>query len=159
MLRGQNLGDDDVTLVAAGRDIKYTTPRDPLTGTPLISSNGIELAGPGSLEVIAGRDIDLGTSKGIVTHGNILLNPLLPDGGASITMIAGAPLFASGAKPHVTAGSGSSPIRFEQQELIDYVRQVTGDATVDASNVAAKFNALTGDQQWPLIMSAFFTAL
>jgi len=47
-----------------------------------------QLGGPGSLVVLAGRDVDLGFSAGITTVG-ATVNPSLPDTGADISVIAG----------------------------------------------------------------------
>ena len=48
----------------------------------------MQLAGPGRLDVVAGRDVDLGSSTGIVTIGD-QLNAALADSGAAINIIAG----------------------------------------------------------------------
>ena len=87
---GQNLHPDDVTRFIAGRDIVFATVRDPVSG--LIASGSearIAIGGPGRVEVIAGRDIDLGASKGVISRGN-LANPYLPEGGADLLFVAGA---------------------------------------------------------------------
>ena len=87
---GQNMRDDDVTRFLAGRDIVFDTVRDPLSGTiSLENSARIAIGGPGRVELIAGRDINLGTSLGVVTRGN-LTNPYLPEGGADLLALAGA---------------------------------------------------------------------
>lgn len=75
--RSQNMVSDNVTRLQAGRDITLTA-----------SNNQISVSGPGRLEVLAGRNIDLGPSIGIETLGN-LTNPVLPDTGADITVMAG----------------------------------------------------------------------
>ena len=107
----QNLHDDDVTVVSAGRDIIAYNANSALRiaaqspgnilniGDPALPGD-LQLAGPGSLEVLAGRNLDLGvgpsnadgTGVGIVTVGNAR-NPALPFDGASI--FAGAGLGAS----------------------------------------------------------------
>ncbi|MFX7663280.1 hypothetical protein ABTJ72_18950, partial [Acinetobacter baumannii] len=61
---------NELTLMQAGRDVRFT------------SGIGLEIAGPGDLIVLAGRDIDLGTSTGIVSRGNLSNSTLLPEGGA-----------------------------------------------------------------------------
>jgi filamentous hemagglutinin family protein len=102
----QNVAATDVTLVAAGRDILAYNANTPLRVTARSAGNilnigdealagDIQLAGPGTLEVLAGRNLDLGigpgntdgTGVGIVTVGNAR-NPALPFDGAGI--IAGA---------------------------------------------------------------------
>jgi filamentous hemagglutinin family protein len=76
---GENINATDVTRVIAGRDIAFSSANP---------NFGINLDGPGSLQVVAGRNINLGPSYGIVTEGN-LVNPGLADSGASITVMTG----------------------------------------------------------------------
>ena len=82
-LIGQNLADDDLTLVKAGRDLVFSTAieKDP-TGP------GIEMAGPGHLAVMVGRNIDLGSSIGITSIGN-LYNKSLTNEGCDILVTSG----------------------------------------------------------------------
>lgn len=81
---GQNLNADDVTIVQAGRDIVF----DPLTLNAK-QGNTIQIGGIGQLDVLAGRNIKLSNSDGIVSLGN-RRNPYLPEGqGADITVLAG----------------------------------------------------------------------
>jgi filamentous hemagglutinin family protein len=83
-LISQHISDDDVTRIEVGGSIEMPTA-PPGTNVQAV----IQVNGPGSLEVIAGADIDLSNSVGIVTRGN-LENPYLPEGGASILVLAGA---------------------------------------------------------------------
>lgn len=115
----QNLHETDISIVSAGRDIVGYAPNSlaRLASLPLVTvispwttvvqmdspqAGDIQLGGPGSLHLLAGRNIDLGvdaragtatapqngTATGIVTIGN-QSNPFLPLSGASITMAAG----------------------------------------------------------------------
>lgn len=83
----QNLNADQTSIIRAGRDVRYTSPRN---NSGLLTSNGegIRIGGDGYLEVAAGRNIDLGTTGGIVSSGN-LDNPNLAYGGADIVLLAG----------------------------------------------------------------------
>jgi filamentous hemagglutinin family protein len=86
----QNVNPSDVSIVAAGGNI-----------TPYVGNQAgdIQISGPGTLEVAAGGNIDLGngvanangTSAGITSIGN-QRNPLLPLGGADISVAAGITL-------------------------------------------------------------------
>jgi hypothetical protein len=127
----------------------------------------VSVGGPGRLELVAGGDVDLSTSNGIITNGN-LHNPFLADGGASITVAAGTKALALDGIPHFDAAqfladsvpAGSlPPIRLSASAIAAYVRMTTGDTSVSESNAAAKFNALSGEQQWPLVLDAFYAAL
>jgi len=96
---GQNLATSDVTLLEAGRDF-YDPNLVSGQSVPLI-----ELGGPGTLDVVAGRNLGPITSvneasqsgylhaappqyPGIFTKGN-LLDAYLPDGGADISVAFG----------------------------------------------------------------------
>lgn len=85
----QHVNDGDATLIEANRDIKYTSDRDPASGSLLGNSAKIEVGGSGEVLVKAGRNIDLGASGGISTLGNIL-NTSLADLGANLTILPGA---------------------------------------------------------------------
>ncbi|MEX2480350.1 MAG: filamentous hemagglutinin family protein, partial [Gammaproteobacteria bacterium] len=88
----QHLRADDASLVAAGRDFRFTPNRD--TAGNLSQSlqdrfQGALFSGPGRGIILAGRNIDLGTSDGIVSVGN-LRNFALPDDGADVQVFVGA---------------------------------------------------------------------
>ncbi|MFD0895618.1 filamentous hemagglutinin family protein [Luteolibacter ambystomatis] len=103
----QNVSTSDVSVVSAGRDlIAYdanTSGRIAARSTGNVLASGqtpqagdIQIAGPGTLEVFAGRDLDLGigtnntdgTGTGITSVGNGR-NPYLPFGGADVIIGAG----------------------------------------------------------------------
>lgn len=78
-----------VSEIVAGRDVAFPLIANSLSGTveatPL---QYIRVSGPGRLDVIAGRDVDLGGSTGIVAAAN-LYNPALPEQGANVNVLAG----------------------------------------------------------------------
>jgi filamentous hemagglutinin family protein len=78
-----------ISEIVTGRDISYVTPvRD--NGSIAISSDQIRISGAGRLDVIAGRDINFGTSPGIESLGDSQSsNQALPDNGADVTVMAG----------------------------------------------------------------------
>lgn len=101
----QNVNDDDASIVTSGRDILPYSASGPLRSLSSLAGNAalsgplagdIQISGPGYLDVLAGRDIDLGTGEnnadgtatGITAIGN-LRNPFLGFTGAEITMAAG----------------------------------------------------------------------
>jgi filamentous hemagglutinin family protein len=83
----QHLRDSDLSLLQAGRDVRYTATRDAL-GRIENNTRGIVVEGPGALQIVAGRDIDFQASQGVLTRGN-LDNRFLPAGGASVSLLAG----------------------------------------------------------------------
>ena len=116
----QNTNPKDVTLVSAGRDVVAYYPNSPLltagsTGGNLLGNGAspragdVQLGGPGTLEVFAGRNLSTGvgpnnangTGVGITSIGNAR-NPSLPEQGAQI--IAGAGIGYG--KPDFTAFIG-----------------------------------------------------
>jgi hypothetical protein len=105
----QNVAASDVSVVSAGRDIVLYDPNSSLrtaaqTGdNELLSSQAgspaagdIQINGPGALEVLAGRNLELGigpnnsdgTAVGITSIGNAR-NPNLPFAGADVIAAAG----------------------------------------------------------------------
>ncbi len=119
----QNVSEDDVSVIAAGRDITAYTASSPrrnlaqspgnrLTFTSKFPLAGdLQISGPGTLEVLAGRDLDLGPTSitavdpssglalGIVSVGNAR-NTFLPFAGANLVVGAGV-------GPGMSLGGGS----------------------------------------------------
>lgn len=117
----QNVADSDISVVSAGRDIIAYQPNSLLRSLARLGANellrpttsmagDIQINGPGTLEVLAGRNLDLGvgpnfsdgTGFGITSIGNTR-NPFLPFAGASIVGAAGIGSAAS---------LGQSPVDF-----------------------------------------------
>lgn len=103
----QNVRSSDISYVAAARDILPYSVSGSLraqssqAGNAVVSGQGplagdIQISGPGHLNVIAGRNLDLGTgannadgtATGITSIGN-LRNPALPFAGAEVLVAAG----------------------------------------------------------------------
>lgn len=87
----QHARSTDVSNIVAGGNVRYDYETGSSTSGKTevkYPSLGIRVGGPGSVLVMAGDSIDLADTEGIVTRGN-LDNPYLPEGGASITAIAG----------------------------------------------------------------------
>jgi hypothetical protein len=106
----QNVNDQDISVVSAGRDIIAYDAGSLLRGSteagavdnlaPDVLSGDIQISGPGTLEVLAGRNLNLGNAPanatanadgidlGVVSIGNAR-NPYLPFAGADIITAAG----------------------------------------------------------------------
>ena len=103
----QNTSSLDSSIISAGRDIiaynANTSAREEAASTGNILSTGeaplsgdLQISGPGTLQVLAGRHIDLGTGAvnsdgtgaGIISIGNAR-NPYLPTDGAQLIVAAG----------------------------------------------------------------------
>ncbi len=121
-LFGQHHRSTDVTLIEAGRNLLNTT---------LLGNNGlISLAGPGRLEISAGRQLNLGASAGVETVGN-LYNDTLPVQGAAVQLAASqaATLDAQGLDQFLSrylAASGAPSGADYRNALVDQVRQTLG---------------------------------
>jgi filamentous hemagglutinin family protein len=146
---GQNLNTGDLTLVSAGRDVV-----DGINGG---SEGMIQVGGPGRLDVLAGRNVDLGFSSGITTVGNTT-NPNLPTAeGADLTVIAG---LGQASDNYSSFVSGIiSPSATNQGLLVAYVESLTGQAGLSYATAGAEFAALSAEQQRPLIDQVFFETL
>jgi filamentous hemagglutinin family protein len=110
----QNLTSQDNSIISAGRDIiaynANTSKRERAASDGNILSAGevplsgdLQISGPGTLQVLAGRHIDLGTGAvnsdgtgaGIISIGNAR-NPYLPTQGAQLIISAGLGNIAQG---------------------------------------------------------------
>jgi filamentous hemagglutinin len=153
--QGENLNATDVTLIVAGRD--FSDPEEfTADGTPSISPGVVQVGGPGRLDMLAGRNIDLGLSVGVTTVGN-LFNPNLSTAtGADITMIAGLgqnPDYAGFYKTII------APSPLYQSQLIAYAESLSGQSDLTLAQAQAEFSAFSTDQQRPLVDNVFFSEL
>jgi filamentous hemagglutinin family protein len=140
----QNLNKSDISIVAAGGDILPYNESSPLRSLATDASAGnkifdperntaggklvtalagdIQVSGPGLLEVLAGRNLDLGTGEnlfdgtgvGITSIGNAR-NPNLPFEGASLIALAGI----QGKNGGAALGLANSQIELANLEAID----------------------------------------
>lgn len=155
---GQNLRGTDATVLMAGRDIVSTSPIG-TSGVPGINDRTIQIGGPGRIEVIAGRDIDLGTSSGIVTRGP-LDNPFLPESGASILVLAGAPSapdYAAFVARYIDPPDPAA--RRFGTELAAYIGTLTGSAPPTEAEALTVFRALPASQQAAFVRRVFYAEL
>jgi len=132
---------NELTLMQAGRDVRFT------------SGIGLEIAGPGDLIVLAGRDIDLGTSTGIVSRGNLSNSTLLPEGGARLTIVAG--LRADGEDYRRASAQGFEVLG--ASGLLGKLGQAY--ALLGGTVSASAFEVATPAQQLDLLRQRFGTAV
>ncbi len=166
----QNVRSGDLSVVAAGRDLLPYNAASPLRvaanapGNIPLAARGplagdLQIGGPGDLQVLAGRQLDLGTGPdngdgtgtGVVSIGNAR-NPYLPFGGAGL-------LVAAGLGP--VAGLGSSSLDFDG--FIDrYVRGPDGArliAGLGLPTAGRDFEALNPDERRQAALQVFFRLL
>ncbi len=167
----QNVSADDITLVASGRDVIAFNDNSPLrvlarsAGSALnfgdnALAGDIQISGPGTLEVLAGRNLDLGigptasdgTALGMVTIGNAR-NPYLPFDGAQIVAGAG-----------IGPATGLASSQLDVQRFIDEVLTADVlDGYLGELNVggvtSANFAQLPAEQQAVLAVRMFYLVL
>jgi filamentous hemagglutinin len=146
---GQNLASTDETLISAGRDFVEVIG-DAGNG------NQVQLGGPGRLDLLAGRNVDIGFSFGLTTVGENL-NPNLGNSqGADLTVLAGL-----GQSPDYTSFYSKIilPSMTYQQDLVSYVESQTGQTGLSVAGAESEFSAFTSDAQRPLVDQIFFTEL
>jgi filamentous hemagglutinin len=156
-IQAQHANAGDLSQVTAGRDVAF------ISGNARTDEAKIWVGGLGRLEVTAGRNIDLGTSAGIVSRGD-LDNAGLPGGGADIHVAAGvgaAGIDYTGAVDRLVAELekfGSSPT----DAVLWQARWLVGnDALNGASALAAvkAVQALDADTQRGMVREMVYSAL
>lgn len=166
----QNARPQDVTIVTSGRDIIPANANSPLrvevnrdTNIPNFSAGplagDIQISGQGSLQVLAGRTLDLGTlpghpdgtGVGLTSIGNAR-NPNLPFAGASI--IAGAGIGPS-------TGLGASSLDFDRF-IAEYVEGGRGPeylAELAPEMGGLTFDQLVGEERNRIALEVFYRVL
>ncbi|MEI8298301.1 MAG: filamentous hemagglutinin family protein [Pseudomonadota bacterium] len=153
-LNAQNIAPDSVDSVVAGRDIIYDAGRSN-AGLLLQNSRSVDFSGPGEVLVQAGRDLNLLTSFGLTTSGN-LSNTSLPSTGADLSVIAGvrgAPQYAAFIAKYLVGSAAYD------KQLSDYLTTVTGTAPLSKAAALAAFQALGQNLQAGLIEKLFLAEL
>jgi hypothetical protein len=163
----QNTNATDISVVSAGRDISAfdtstplrilaTTPGNILAFNENANSGDIQISGPGNLEVIAGRTIDLGlgsanadgTGSGITSIGDFR-NPFLPSEGADI-------LIAAGLSTDIATGIEAADF---SQFITDFVNTPDGEKYLQEISPGVVFSEQSADQQRLLAIQVFYLVL
>jgi hypothetical protein len=150
-----NLTASDVSAIVAGRDIIYPTPRT-AEGVLNGANPSIVVDGPGTLELVAGRNVDLGTSAGVTSRGNTV-DTGLTGPGASVSILAGVgdpntQNYSTFINDYLTTSS------LYTSDLISYMQPLLGGSPTAAQALSA-FQALPTAEQAPLIQTIFFDEL
>jgi filamentous hemagglutinin len=167
-LSAQNGSDADETLVQAGRDVANTVTS--FRSALVANGAGIDVSGPGSAVIRAGRDIRFGTvaSTGTVAFGTIGNGKVaeLPAKSAALVLIAGVKeqpaydvILDTYLKPD------ASGVSFDQSRYLALAREALAsaskaiDANAPASAVWSSVQALARPQQDQLARNIFFQEL
>jgi filamentous hemagglutinin len=167
VLRAQNGKDSDETLVQAGRDIANTVQN---VGTSLASNDStIEISGPGSAVLQAGRDIRFANSRNSTpafsSIGNAKVTDL-PSHGASLVLIAGVqgqPAYDLVLDTYLKPGANG--VSFEQSRYLALARQSltnagqVADPNATPTTVWNSVQALARPQRDQLARNIFFQEL
>jgi hypothetical protein len=164
----QNLSATDTSVVSAGRDLVLynANTASRANANSSISSNSsvqlvplagdIQISGPGNLQVLAGRDLDLGlgggnadgTGVGITSIGNGR-NPYLAFNGASMTVGAGIGPASS------LSGSSLGFTAF----IKDFVATADGQVYLDEIAPGIDFADQSGEEQARMALEVFYLIL
>lgn len=142
----QNNRQNDVSVIRAGRDIRFPVTLNPLNGQINLGDQVIEIAGPGDLVALAGRNVDMGAANGMLSIG-AKNNPALAEHGANISVYAGiaegqpdAMGFANRYMKDSTQFAGE--YQQYRQRLINEVSLISGQTVTD-QNADAVFATLS----------------
>ncbi len=155
-LSGKNLSPSDVTIVEAAQGVLFDTARDSVTNQLTSNTIGIQVAGPGFAEVLAGGGIDLGDGAGVVTTGR-LNDARLSEKGATLVVSAGLGTNADGSirAPAYDAFIGrylSNAGSLYATALQSYEQSLFPDqGTQTPAQALAQFQSLSREQQLPFI--------
>ena len=145
---GQNTSASDLTLISAGRD---------LTSSGAGSNQGIQLSGPGSIDVLTGRNLNFGFGNGLVTLGNLVNANLPTSQGANANVLVG--YGTQGADLSGFVNQIIAPSATYQGQLIGYVESLEGTSGLTFTQAAAQFAGLSTSQQSALVDNVFFNEL
>ena len=161
-LIAQNTDALDVTLLGALRDLYYDTPRLPVdttigsAGAVLSTNNVINLWGPGRMLVSTGRNVELGTSGGILSRGTTV-NAALPGPGGAISLFAGlGPTgldFTSFIDAYFTEGSSGL------DSITRFMRERNADPALAPADALSAFKDLPVIEQAGEVLATFFGEL
>lgn len=171
----QNNRSTDVSVVASGQDIVAYNANSVLRSQAMANGNAIALGeapksgdiqinGPGTLQVLAGRNLNLGTGSnnpdgtgvGITSIGNGR-NPYLPFAGADVIVGAGmgaAAVGIGGGTPDFGAFITYISTTATGARYLAELADILGVASVNLNDPL-----LTADQQKQLAMAVFYLAL
>ncbi len=177
----QNVSIDDISLVAAGRDLVAYDPSSALrllanapgnlTDSPPADGD-IQISGPGTIEVLAGRNFDLGvgpnnadgTAVGLVSIGNGR-NPYLPFEGANI--IAGAGIGISSGLSQSNLDFAAFESQFlnpntagdQADRYLPELGKLLGLTGATNAHIWKQFQLLPDEQQDALALDIFYLVL
>jgi filamentous hemagglutinin family protein len=179
----QNNKSSDVTVVAAGRDMILYDPNSSLRSAAIAPGNAldfdesplagdVQVSGPGTLEVLAGRNLDLGigdnnpdgTAVGITSIGNGR-NPYLPFTGADI--VAGSGIGVASELSQSSLGFGSFIAQFlnpdsapvEAARYLPDTGMLLGMTGSSDADIWTAFTQLSSEREDQMALDVFYLVL
>lgn len=148
----QHVRDTDISVIEAKGDIIETLSRDSNGAFEAVWKKKFEIAGPGRLDVLAGGDIDLGSSVGVVSIGDTV-NPALSDDGAGLILMAGL-------DQGVDYDAFIQAYLGESSEYLNDLNAFLDARGIDpAGDPVGAFRRLSQAEQRKLVLSVFFSEL
>ncbi len=150
--------DNSISRIESGRDVKFV---DTATTGDRQNTSFIRIGGPGRLEITAGQNLDLGTSAGISSRGN-LDNPSLPETGADIHLAAGVGpngIDYAGAVDRLLSRLNGAAVGDTDLWLARWLTGNAGLQTADAQAAVAIIAAANPDAQREQVRNMLFTGL
>jgi filamentous hemagglutinin family protein len=152
----QNINQDDVSIISAGRDIFFATDFD-INGVPPKSNDKVEqiaISGPGNALVKTGRNLDLGSALGLITDGNAS-NPALPITGASLDVLVGLHEGTPSYNAFIDKYLQTNPLYTNELTQVTslitkFMQERSGDITLSKTAAMKAFATLPGDQILPI---------
>jgi filamentous hemagglutinin family protein len=162
----KNLNIGDLTSFQAGRDIIFDIRQDESSNKLLTNTDRIRVGGPGLLQILAGRNLDLGNSAGITTRGSTD-DARLAAGGAAIVAAAGLGAESTGSvrKPDYVAFTNrylapdSPHSNTYPSELAVYMKQLTGRNDLTDTQALEAFRILPDPQKLPFVSQVLYSEL
>lgn len=157
----QNNKATDVSIIEAGGNIRYTDAGLQPDGSIIASQASLQVAGPGGLSLIAGKDIDLGTSGGIRSVGD-LYNPYLPSQGADIMVLPGAGKglnYAGMISSYLDPVSAGTMGGIYLPQLVSYMENRQGVSSLSQGDALTMFKAMDTNHQSQFMNSVFYAEL
>ena len=157
----QNNRATDISVIEAGGSIRYSEPDRLPDGSIVASAATLQVAGPGRLHLIAGNDIDLGSSQGVRSVGD-LYNPYLSSQGADIMVMPGAGggvNYAAMISAYLDPATAGSMAGLYLPQLVTYMENREGVASLSEQDALTQFKALDANQQSQFINTVFYAEL
>ncbi|MFA5983133.1 MAG: filamentous hemagglutinin family protein [Methylococcaceae bacterium] len=149
-IRIQQSGQNQGSLISAGRDISFTTQVNENGVLRATDDQLIQIAGTGEALLSSGRNINLGTSEGIRSIGNSI-NPSLPSNGANLSFIGGLTNNKPDYVGFLNAYLANNPLysnQFAQAKTLisEFIRKRSGNTGLAEIDAISEFAALNDDQ-------------